>query len=294
MRGDARSISRRTARRATGVTYVDRQRRGIGAAGRPRAALRLQPVQRAAAAAVGHRQALRSARRTRAWSAATTPTRPAPASTSSSRTSHSIRSSAPARSARRSTTSTATISTTARLASSAAAIDRLRLHQRPADRVSPDAARHADLGQQVEEGRQRELSARRQRRRARQRDELPRQLSRPRSDLQGSARPAAAAHDLRLPRQRAEDVELLTDAATRSPRRWARRRRQVNRAHRPWTVVPYQTTHNTGGAIMGERPEDQRGQPLSAVLGRAERVRDGRVSCSRRTPATTRPARSAR
>ena len=41
----------------------------------------------------------------------------------------------------RSTTSTATISTTARMASSAAAIDHLRLHQRPADPVPPDAAR---------------------------------------------------------------------------------------------------------------------------------------------------------
>ena len=30
------------------------------------------------------------------------------------------------------------------------------------------------------------------------------------------------------------------------------------RAHRPWTVVPYQSTHNTGGAIMGTDPEDQR------------------------------------
>ena len=61
--------------------------------------------------------------------------------------------------------------------------DHLRLHQWAADPVSPDAARHADMGQQVEEGRQRDLSARHQCWRARQRDELPQQLSRSRSDL---------------------------------------------------------------------------------------------------------------
>ena len=33
-------------------------------------------------------------------------------------------------------------------------------------------------------------------------------------------------------------------------------------------MVPYQTTHNTGGAVMGERSQDQRRQPLSAILGR--------------------------
>ena len=29
--------------------------------------------------------------------------------------------------------------------------------------------------------------------------------------------------------------------------------------------MPYQTTHNTGGAIMGADPDDQRRQPLPAV-----------------------------
>ena len=65
-------------------------------------------------------------------------------------------------------------------------LDHLRPHQRPADPLSPDAARHAELGQRVEEGGARHLSARHQRRRAGQRHELSQQLSRPRSDLQGS------------------------------------------------------------------------------------------------------------
>ena len=30
---------------------------------------------------------------------------------------------------------------------------------------------------------------------------------------------------------------------------------QVNRLNVPWNVVPYQTTHNTGGAIMGADPK---------------------------------------
>ena len=34
--------------------------------------------------------------------------------------------------------------------------------------------------------------------------------------------------------------------------------------------MPYQSTHNTGGTDHGQRSEDQRGQPLSAVVGRAE------------------------
>ncbi len=45
----------------------------------------------------------------------------------------------------------------------------------------------------------------------------------------------------------------------------------------PWSVVPYQTTHNTGGAIMGSRPQTCGGEPLPAVLGRAQRVRHGRL-----------------
>ena len=30
---------------------------------------------------------------------------------------------------------------------------------------------------------------------------------------------------------------------------------QVNRLNVPWSVVPYQTTHNTGGAIIGSDPK---------------------------------------
>ena len=52
---------------------------------------------------------------------------------------------------------------------------------------------------------------------------------------------------------------------------------QLNRLVGPWSVVPYQTTHNTGGAVMGSDPK-------TSVLNRylqswdvLERVRDGRL-----------------
>ena len=31
---------------------------------------------------------------------------------------------------------------------------------------------------------------------------------------------------------------------------------QAVAAHEPWTVVPYQSTHNTGGTIMGTNPRN--------------------------------------
>ena len=30
---------------------------------------------------------------------------------------------------------------------------------------------------------------------------------------------------------------------------------QMSRLNGPWSVVPYQTTHNTGGAVMGSNPK---------------------------------------
>ena len=35
----------------------------------------------------------------------------------------------------------------------------------------------------------------------------------------------------------------------------------------PWSVVPYQSTHNTGGTIMGTNPREQRREQVSAELG---------------------------
>ena len=54
-----------------------------------------------------------------------------------------------------------------------------------------------------------------------------------------------------------------------------------------YDIVPYQSTHNTGGTIMGTDLEDKRGQPLSAIVGRRQSVHYGRFDVSAE-PATTR------
>ncbi|HUA24915.1 MAG TPA: GMC family oxidoreductase [Steroidobacteraceae bacterium] len=50
--------------------------------------------------------------------------------------------------------------------------------------------------------------------------------------------------------------DFLTDRAAEVARAMNPREIKVNRRSRPWSVVPYQTTHNTGGAIMGANPKD--------------------------------------
>jgi gluconate 2-dehydrogenase alpha chain len=50
--------------------------------------------------------------------------------------------------------------------------------------------------------------------------------------------------------------DFLTDRAAEIARAMNPREIKINRRSRPWSVVPYQTTHNTGGAIMGTNPKD--------------------------------------
>ena len=49
--------------------------------------------------------------------------------------------------------------------------------------------------------------------------------------------------------------DYLTDRATDIARAMKPREIRVNRRKGSWDVVPYQTTHNTGGAIMGSDPQ---------------------------------------
>ena len=65
---------------------------------------------------------------------------------------------------------------------------------------------------------------------------------------------------------------------------------KINGRSGSWSVVPYQTTHNTGGTVMGRRSNDQRRQQIPSKLGRPEPVRDGQVPF-RKTPDTTRQPR---
>jgi gluconate 2-dehydrogenase alpha chain len=48
--------------------------------------------------------------------------------------------------------------------------------------------------------------------------------------------------------------DYLTDRAAEVARAMNPREIKLNRRTGPWSVVPYQTTHNTGGAIMGDNP----------------------------------------
>ena len=48
----------------------------------------------------------------------------------------------------------------------------------------------------------------------------------------------------------------VTDRAAEIARRMGARQIVVGRRATPWSVVPYQTTHNTGGAIMGTDPRE--------------------------------------
>jgi len=50
--------------------------------------------------------------------------------------------------------------------------------------------------------------------------------------------------------------DYLTDRASEVARAMNPREIKANRRSRPWNVTPYQTTHNTGGAIMGVSPKD--------------------------------------
>jgi gluconate 2-dehydrogenase alpha chain len=50
--------------------------------------------------------------------------------------------------------------------------------------------------------------------------------------------------------------DYLADRAAEVARAMNPREIKVNKRKGSWSVVPYQTTHNTGGAIMGETPKD--------------------------------------
>ena len=78
----------------------------------------------------------------------------------------------------------------------------LRPRRRPSDRLPAGAARHAALGRGLEEGDGEMVPPRRQHRRVRLELRQPQQLSRPRPDLQGPARAAAAAAHLQFRRER--------------------------------------------------------------------------------------------
>ena len=78
--------------------------------------------------------------------------------------------------------------------------------------------------------------------------------------------------------------DYLTDKATSIAQAMKPREFNAKKRAGDYSIVPYQTTHNTGGAIMGSESEVERGEPLSSKLGPAQSLRGGRqrVSAERR------------
>ena len=125
----------------------------------------------------------------------------------------------------------------------------------------------------------------------------PRQLSRPRSDLQGCARPSADPHDATISakttsRWRNTSARSLAEIAQAMNPTHDGVRRRARRGN--YDIVPYQSTHNTGGTIMGTDPKTSVVNRYLPVLGRRQPVRHGRVAVPAERRHTTRPGRSAR
>jgi len=151
-------------------------------------------------------------------------------------------------------------------------LDRRRERGRTADRLPARAAGHPALGIGVEEGDGALLQPRLRHHHPRGLPELPRQLPRPRPDLPRRLRAAAAAHDLRLPSERIQDVGLHHQEGRRDRQGRGCREDERHPAHRQvqHRALPEHAQH--GRRRDGRGPEDERGEPFSSELGRAERV----------------------
>ena len=106
--------------------------------------------------------------------------------------------------------------------------------------------------------------------------ELSAQLPRSGSDLQRRLRPAAAAHDVRLERQRAAHDEVPERALHRDrpgAQRFAPGRQEQGHAFRYHGIPEHAQCR---GRRDGQRSVDQRRQQIPAVVGRFESVRGGR------------------
>ena len=107
---------------------------------------------------------------------------------------------------------------------------------------------------------------------------------RPRPDLPRRLRPADAAHDLRLHRQRTEDVRLRHGQGGRGGPGDESARDQGQQPHRflERRALPDHPQHRWGD--HGRKPPRQRGQQVPAAVGRAERVLHGRGEPIRKNP----------
>ncbi len=86
--------------------------------------------------------------------------------------------------------------------------------------------------------------------------------------------------------------DFLTDRASEVARAMNPREIKLNRRTGSFSIVPYQTTHNTGGAIpSGDNPKNSVVNKYLKAMGCAQCILDGGAECVPAiTPATTRQA----
>ena len=70
--------------------------------------------------------------------------------------------------------------------------------------------------------------------------------------------------------------DYLTDRAAEVARAMNPREIKLNRRTGSFSITPYQTTHNTGGAIMGDNPKNSVVNKYLQSLGCAQCLLDGR------------------
>ena len=219
-----------TGKKATGVTYIDARGNEVEQPADIVDPGRLLLQQHAAAAAVGHRHALRSAHRQRGGRPQLRlPARRLGAGVLRGSRVQSVHRRRPDQHVDRRIQRRRDRPRPARL-------HRRRLCQhlderRDADQGQAGAARHAALGGRMEEGRRPLLPPKHVDPHSRILPELSAQLPRSGPDLQRRLRPAAAAHDVRLERQRAahdevpERARVSRSAGRSTVRAWAARTR---------------------------------------------------------------------
>ena len=119
-------------------------------------------------------------------------------------------------------------------------------------------------------------------------------VPRSRSDVPRRLRQSAAAADLRLPRQRAQDVEVpdRQGGADRQGDEAARRSSQLARGPLLDRAVPDDAQHRR--RRHGHRSAKRASSTATCSRGTCPTCSSWARACSRKTPATTRPAQSAR
>ena len=134
--------------------------------------------------------------------------------------------------------------------------------RRAANRLPPGAVRHAGLGHGVEARGGAPLQPYAHHQQPGQRDGLSPELSRSRPELSRSLWATAAADDIRLSANEQKQANFLADICVGIGQAMGAERVDRRGAPQRYSIVPYQSTHNTGGAAMGTDPTRVRSIPI--------------------------------